>query len=89
MKGDSYEAILELTFELISNDSNLLLDYSGKGIVSFLVNNIKTDLVHDGHFIHINQASMKVGKNEVLVQLKNEYANNGNGLHSFMDTDGK
>jgi aminopeptidase N len=90
MKGDSYEAVLKLTFELKSNDSELLLDYYGKGIVSFMVNGVKTENIsHDGHFIHLHQVSMNVGKNVILVHLKNKYANDGNGLHSFMDTDGK
>jgi aminopeptidase N len=90
MKGDSYEAVLKLTFELKSNDSELLLDYSGKGIASFMVNGVKIEnLSHDGHFIHLDHASMSLGKNVILVHLKNQYASDGNGLHSFMDTDGK
>lgn len=91
-KGENYSGILHATFQLTDNQ-NLFLDFSGTSISDLRVNGHKIDNP-ESHFqnsrISIPSGHIRVGyPNTVTVKFHNQYFNDGNGIHSFTDTDGK
>lgn len=91
-QGENYSGILHATFQLTDN-TNLFLDFSGSSISDLRVNGHKIENP-DSHFkearIHIPTEHIRVGyPNTVSVKFHNEYFHDGNGIHSFTDTDGK
>ena len=94
-KGKHFNGIVQIDFEL-SKTKDLFLDFDGKKILSLQLNsNPKIELT--GKFeslyskgkVFLPEEQLSIGKNSVLVHFINEYNNDGNGLHSFVDTDQK
>ena len=44
-------------------------------------------LLYDGKLITLKKILLKKGKNLVTLKFQNNYAKNGQGLHSFIDQD--
>jgi threonyl-tRNA synthetase len=40
------------------------------------------------YFIVVGEKDLKEGKNKISILFENDYAKDGDGLHSMMDTDG-
>jgi aminopeptidase N len=40
------------------------------------------------YFIVVGEKYLKEGRNKISILFENEYAKDGDGLHSMMDTDG-
>jgi aminopeptidase N len=94
-KGDSFDGYLTLNFELQTVSSDLFLDYAGTAVHEVSVNGTKVETtdkyesIRDRRFLKVPVDNLKQGANEVRVRYSNLYANDGLGLHSFVDTDGK
>lgn len=92
-KGENFSGIGSYTFEVISI-GEIWLDYCGKSVNHLNVNGFELSseeikkLWVNGS-INLPAQHLKVGKNHVIVDFSNVYYHDGNGIHSFTDTDGK
>ena len=91
-KGDSYSGIMQVTFQLTDLE-NIFFDYAGAAISHLTVNGVAVEDA-PSHFkdsrVQLPKALLKLGHvNTAVVVFQNKYFNDGNGLHSFTDTDGK
>jgi aminopeptidase N len=95
MKGETFEGHLTAQFDLQSVTSDLFFDFAGTNIHEIIVNSTKLETsdsyesIRDRRFLQIPLENLKQGKNEVRIRYSNLYSNDGMGLHSFVDTDGK
>jgi len=95
MKGETFEGFLEATFDLQTISSDLFFDYAGTTIHEISINGTKLatndnyESIRDRRFLLLPQENLKKGMNEVRIRYSNLYSNDGMGLHSFVDTDGK
>lgn len=94
-KGDTYEGSVTASFELQNVTSDFFFEYPGTQIHEITVNGKKLDTadnyesLRDKRFLYIPPDQLQKGKNQVRIKFSNLYANDGKGLHSFTDTDGK
>jgi aminopeptidase N len=94
-KGKHFHGSVLATFAL-SNLENVFLDFSGKEITSFQVND--HEVISDEESIkkywvtnklQLNSEWLHLGSNTVEICFKNDYNTDGNGLHTFNDLDSK
>jgi hypothetical protein len=45
------------------------------------------EINYDGLFVYLPWTNIKLGENSLSISFEAEYANNGEGLHSFIDID--
>ena len=90
---ERYSGIVQIDFTL-KNKTNVFVDYFGQTLQSVQINQsdisgeeIKTYL--DGTKLNVPESKLVVGKNKLTIVFENDYSKDGNGLHSFTDTDGK
>ncbi|KRX11163.1 hypothetical protein PPERSA_10930 [Pseudocohnilembus persalinus] len=93
-KGKNYEGQVEVSFELSDNftaNDELIIDINTEKILSLYINENKIQNInYDGLFVHMPGSNFKLKeKNTIFINYKNFYANDGNGLHSFVDSDEK
>ena len=94
-KGDTFEGHLTITFDLKIVSQDLFLDYAGTTIDLVRINGNDIHSTHNyeslrnKRFLTLLGSHLQEGKNEVQIRYKNLYANDGLGLHSFVDTDEK
>ena len=91
--SNSYSGLLHLTFRLLSiPTSPIHLDFNGQKIHSVQINfqpqGSYTEFF-DGYALKLPTESLKLGENMVTIFFENVYTNDGNGYHSFVDTDDK
>lgn len=95
-KGTEFSGINEITFTLNDATSDLFLDYSGESISKIYINErlvgkqgeLYSNL-WNGQFIKLPLQYLQTGRNLVQIEFSSKYSRDGNGLHSFIDTDGK
>ena len=94
-KGESYDGDVTATFSLERVTPNLFFDFAGTTIHEIIINGTTVQAL-DGYeslrnqrYLRLPEENLKVGKNEVRIRFANLYANDGLGIHSFVDTDGK
>jgi len=94
-KGDSYEGSGTITFDLAKTIPNFVIDFAGATLLELVINDQKVesndnyDSLRDKRSLSFPESHLKVGRNIVTFKFKNDYANDGCGLHSFVDTDHK
>ena len=92
LQGEDYSGIIRVTFQL-TDTKNVFLDYSGLGISHLTVNGTDVEnapSLHSNSRVSIPVEHLRNGQvNTVTVVFQNKYFKDGNGLHSFTDTDGK
>src|SRR3712207_3284027 len=92
-KGETYDGVLTILFQLKSVSSDLFLDYAGTQVHELFINGTKIDTndnyesIRDRRFLKLAEDKIRTGKNEVIIRFSNLYSNDGLGLHSFTDTD--
>ncbi|EGR28494.1 hypothetical protein IMG5_174220 [Ichthyophthirius multifiliis] len=93
---DRYQGILDVSFVTQNCTHDLFLDYSGQNLEHVLINGKEVQKtqnsynnIWDGLFIRVPSHYLINGKNQISIYFHSEYANNGLGLHSFVDTDQK
>jgi aminopeptidase N len=91
-RGDTYQGQITSTFSLQKTSSDLFIDYSGSDITSLTVNGASIsnpESIRKDRFLSLPESNLKIGENTVTIGFKNKFATNGQGLHGFIDTDGK
>ena len=94
-KGEAFDGHATINFELNTVSDDLFLDFAGATIHELTVNGTKLvssdnyQALRNQRFLKISEDAVKVGKNEIKVRYSSFYANDGLGLHSFVDTDEK
>ena len=94
-KGDTFEGYVTIKFHLQKTSPDLFLDFAGTTIHEVVINGTKLvttdnyESQRDRRFLKLPENNLKLGQNEVQIRYANLYANDGLGLHSFVDTDGK
>jgi len=95
MKGDAYEGRVDINFGINQLSKNIFLDYAGLGISKLTVNNNTIDAkdnfeyLRKGRFLTIPDDALQKGDNKVSITFSNNYTKDGNGLHTFVDTDAR
>ena len=94
-KGKAFHGHMSCTFAL-QKLANVFIDFSGKEIVSFQLNEFEPVTSKDEISKLWNQGKLQLkaewlqtGKNSLSIRFNNEYNTDGNGLHTFTDTDNK
>jgi len=94
-KGDTYSGCVHITFDLAKVSDELFLDAAVTTIKSLTINGAHIEakesyshLRTDRH-LSLPKDHLKVGVNQLSVEFENNYSRSGNGLHSYVDTDGK
>lgn len=77
----------------IAKQDTVFLDFTGKKVQSLSLNNThftQNDIEFDlaKRLPASPKSELLVSANKLEIQFENEYNNDGNGLHSFVDTDG-
>lgn len=94
-KGATYDGQVIVNFHLSKVSPNLFFDFSGTTISSIIINEKKLstqdsyESLRDRRFLQLPESNLLIGKNQVEITFSNLYSNDGLGLHSFTDTDGK
>jgi len=91
-RGETYEGHVIAHFDLQKTSSDFFIDWAGTELKELTINGTKIEnpeSIRNDRFITLPEANLKVGKNELKIVFKNNYARNGQGLHSFIDTDTK
>ena len=84
-KGKVFNGFVHAKFDVQHVDTTFI-EFSGQKIVKMLVNNKEiTDIKWEKGYIYLDQTMLKTGENTYLIHFENEYYNDGNGLHSFID----
>jgi aminopeptidase N len=94
-KGDNYHGFLECDFFTTEAPKTVFFDYVGDSVESLNVNGtiyyeeaIK-EITKEGK-IWLNPEWLTVGgRNNVQIKFHNRYYRDGNGIHTYIDTDGK
>ena len=93
-EGKEYAGKVVTSFELDSVSKDVFIDCGVQKIRKLSVNGNAIDSKNDYHylrndrFLNIPPDALKKGANSVDIEFENNYSNDGNGLHSFVDTDG-
>lgn len=87
-KGKCFNGVIHVTFNVQQAESTFI-EFAGKKIIKMTINK-KTieDYKWEKGYISIDQGHIKQGENTLVVHFENEYFNDGNGLHSFIDDQG-
>mmetsp|Transcript_26778 Transcript_26778/g.23717 ORF Transcript_26778/g.23717 Transcript_26778/m.23717 type:complete len:199 (+) Transcript_26778:35-631(+) len=94
-KGQEYSGKIHITCDLVKVSSEFFIDWSGSEVSSLSINGnpvASSDnyaSMRKGVFFFLPQDQLKVGQNEIIIEFKNNYASDGCGLHSFIDTDNR
>ena len=92
-KGSTYFGHVKIDFnakQVPSKDKPIFLDYLGQKIKNFKINGQKIDSLENTEYIKTSRIpipndKIKKGKNTVEIDFLNQYRNDGQGLHSFID----
>lgn len=94
-KGKAYNGMVHVT-ATFTKTNNLFMDFAGKNILSLQLNSHpEIDVTKDPNQLfkngklHLPEAQLKIGENSIMIRFTNEYNTDGNGLHTFTDTDGQ
>ena len=93
MSGKNFKGFCRYSFDLIATE-NIFLDFCADSIEFLDINGQELEksqinsLWRDGA-LNLPQQHLKVGENTLQVHFNNSYSRDGNGLHSFIDTDKK
>lgn len=82
---DEFSGRVVIAFDLSSASTDLTLDFSGGSIASLAVNGSLVDAGYNGYFVSIPAESLREGANEVTIDYRRDYVNDGSGLHRFVD----
>ena len=97
-KSQKFYGIVKISFSLKSQSvASLLVDYEGSLITEIVVNEKIVEKAIDGTYsnvwngvnLHIPPQYLISGPNEITIYFENNYVNDGNGFHSFVDVDNK
>lgn len=87
-KGSNFEGLIFIEFKL-KELAELFLDFSGKEVVTLLINETKVENSHSEGKIRLPKENLQTEKtNLVIVRFKNSYYNDGNGIHSYINSKG-
>lgn len=91
--GLDYAGTAQINFHL-KNTDHVFLDFVGNEVSHIHLNHHEfskeeVQQAHKDNRITLPASHLKIGANQVTVHFENSYSNDGNGLHSFTDTDGK
>lgn len=85
---ETFKGLSEITFDLVKIPQQLPLDFKGK-IDKLVVNGSLIEVKIEEGFVLLDVSKLKVGTNNIAVLYHSQYANDGSGLVSFIDVDGK
>mmetsp|Transcript_1557 Transcript_1557/g.1358 ORF Transcript_1557/g.1358 Transcript_1557/m.1358 type:complete len:906 (-) Transcript_1557:110-2827(-) len=94
-KGDNYSGSANITFNLAKVSDKFIIDYAGTKINEIKLNgaviptNDSYESIRNDRFVTLPQGNLKTGPNELAISFENVYTNDGEGLHSYKDSDGK
>jgi len=92
-KGENFKGHGLYTFTLNQTDG-IFMDFCGKSVDALIVNEAAISKEDIAKFwikgaLNLPAQHLKVGPNIVRISFSNQYYHDGNGIHSFIDTDGK
>lgn len=87
---EGYSGIAESDFQLVDVSNDLFFDYTGQEVQLLIINGKKVENVeYDKSFLKLPKDHLKEGPNNIIVQFKTKYDNDGQGCVSFVDVDQK
>jgi len=89
-----FDGQVSIIFELLQPSDHIFLDFAGKDLKSYCINQLVIDpsdlpKYWDSNYIKVPQSALHEGLNTITIEFTAEYVNDGYGLHKFVDTDGK
>jgi len=92
-KGDSYEGFSTTIFDLSSKIPNFFIEFAGTTIKEIILNgnllptSDNYESLRDKRFLRLPDEHLIIGKNELKIKFANLYTKDGQGLHTYTDTD--
>ena len=84
--GDLFTGKVSIDFELaINNNSPVTVDFDNGEILAVSVNGNSAEWDYEKWFITLSPALFKDGNNNLVIEYRRPYANDGSGFHKFTD----
>jgi len=87
-KGEAYSGRVRATFHL-AEVGDMHIDTAAKSIEKLTINLKTVEPKRNDRFLSLPAEYLVKGENLLEIDFSNDYYNDGNGLHSYVDTDGK
>jgi aminopeptidase N len=88
-KGEVFNGLVSIEFDAKSAEDTFL-EFSGRAITAYWINGKKQEkYTWEKGYLQIPGSSLQLGKNKIKIQFENKYFTDGNGIHSFIDGEGK
>ena len=94
-KGTHYSGAVTVDFKCHNAGANVFFDFEGESIEELVLNGQTIKKVdnwkqlYDGCFFTLPREQVQAGRNKLTIHFRNKYSTDGNGFHTFTDTDGK
>lgn len=84
---EQFSGSVKILFELLPSDdgSDLTLDFGGGQVLASQLNGQEAALTYNDFFITLPGKDLRPGLNELNVRFRQNYSENGTGLHRFVD----
>ena len=84
-RGRDYAGVVSVGFELADASADLTIDFAGGSIATVEINGAGSEPAHNGYFLTLPAAALKVGVNRVRIGFSHPYSSDGSGLYRFVD----
>ncbi|HET6565339.1 MAG TPA: M1 family aminopeptidase, partial [Xanthomonadales bacterium] len=85
--SEQFSGAVTIQFELSQSvaESDLTLDFGGGQVLGSVLNGNNVELPYNDFFITLPGTGLQPGNNELSIQFRQDYSENGAGLHRFVD----
>lgn len=85
--SEQFSGAVMIQFELLPSDdgADLTLDFGGGQVLTSTLNGQSVELPYNGFFLTLPGSKLQAGTNELTIRFKQNYSENGTGLHRFTD----
>lgn len=82
---DAYQGSVDIQFELTDAAVPLEADFTGGSVSAVMVNGENVPVDYNGFFITLPPSALSAGSNSVSIEYQHPFAQDGAGLHRFVD----
>jgi aminopeptidase N len=83
--ADSYQGKVKIRFQLSDNSQALAVDFTGGNVIRVTANGESLAPDYNGYFISLPAAALNTGSNQIEIEYRHHYDQDGTGLHRFVD----
>ncbi|XGV97887.1 MAG: aminopeptidase N [Leptolyngbya sp. BL-A-14] len=83
--GKPFDGTVTINFDLVPQGSPVTIDFLRGEVLSLRINGKEAAIDYNKYFLSIPEAQLKKGANEVVIQFRHPYSEDGLGLYYFKD----